>query len=280
MRRELAPSTAEIDSGELPPFLKWAGGKRWLTSGFADIFPVEFERYVEPFLGGGAVFFKLNPRKALLSDANSELINVYQAIQQNHKLVRRYLVAHQRNHSKEYYYKIRSASPNSMYVRAARFIYLNRTCWNGLYRVNRDGQFNVPIGTKSSVILDTDDFNSLSAKLASCRLVARDFRKGIGVARAGDFLFVDPPYTVRHNLNGFVKYNERIFSWDDQIALKKSLVAADRRGVKILMTNADHDSVKKLYRGVFKRKAVGRHSIIAASADKRSTTTELLFYNY
>lgn len=262
------------------PFLKWAGGKRWLTANHLDVFPAEFNRYIEPFLGSGAVFFRLNPDRAVLSDANSDLIKTYEAIRTNHQLVLRYLTAHQNNHSKEYYYNIRSKTPNSIYTKAARFIYLNRTCWNALYRVNRLGQFNVPIGTKSSVILSTDNFANTAKALRNISLLNSDFQAVIQTADSGDFIFVDPPYTVKHNLNGFVKYNEKIFSWEDQVRLRDSLLDACDRGAKILMTNANHKNIKALYRGHFSMETLSRKSVIAASPLNRNKTTELLISNY
>ena len=145
------------------PFLKWAGGKRWLTHHRdLGIFPDKYETYIEPFVGSGAIFFHLRPQKAILSDINKLLIDTYQAIKDDWRLVRKYLKQHHEKHSKRYYYKMREAKLLSRYQKAARFIYLNRTCWNGLYRVNTDGKFNVPIGTKSNVILDSDDFFSVS----------------------------------------------------------------------------------------------------------------------
>lgn len=268
-----------MESTQLLPFLKWAGGKRWLASGHTDLFPDEYNRYFEPFLGSAAVFFRLQPTNASLSDTNSELIETYQALKDDHLLVRRYLAEHNRQHDEKYYYQIRSCEPRSKYTRAARFIYLNRTCWNALYRVNLNGQFNVPKGTKDSVLLPTDNFAEVSRKLQNARLICCDFEQQIDEAGDGDFVFADPPYTVKHNLNGFVKYNEKIFSWDDQIRLRDSLVSAASRGARILLTNANHRSIRDLYRHEFNISKAMRHSVIAASANKRSQTSELLISN-
>lgn len=205
------------------PFLKWAGGKRWFVESHSELIEIGPRRYIEPFLGSGAVFFSLDVRESLLSDSNKDLIEVYGAIRDDYKRVYKHLKLHHKNHSKDYYYKIRAFSPRTKYTRAARFIYLNRTCWNGLYRVNTLGKFNVPIGTKQNVILDTDDFEKVSNKLQNSQLVCADFEAVIDQAGPNDFLFVDPPYTVQHNYNGFVKYNEKIFSWEDQLRLKESL---------------------------------------------------------
>jgi DNA adenine methylase len=275
------PKNSSIEpTNQISPFLKWAGGKRWLTASHFAIFPSEFERYFEPFLGSGAVFFKLQPKFALLADSNEELIDTYKAIKCNYRLVIRYLKEHQRFHCDEYYYSVRMSCPRSLYQRAARFIYLNRTCWNALYRVNLSGQFNVPRGTKNSVILETDDFEQVSKQLSHVELACSDFGPIIDSAESNDFIFVDPPYSVKHNLNGFVKYNKKLFAWDDQVRLKDALVGAHERGVKFLMTNANHASIRSLYGSYFKTIVLSRQSVIAADSAKRDKTTELMIFNY
>lgn len=263
----------------LDPFLKWAGGKRWLIANYHSIFPNNYNRYVEPFLGSGAVFFSLNPTQAILSDINGELIDTFQALQTNWENVHRILKRHHNNHCKEYYYKVRASQPETIFSRAARFIYLNRTCWNGLYRVNLKGQFNVPIGTKTKVIMASDRFNQISQKLQSAILYKRDFETIIDGTMNGDLLFVDPPYTVKHSDNGFIKYNEQLFSWDDQVRLNKCLIRAKKRGVHIVMTNASHDSIYSLYSDNFKCISLSRHSIIAADPLKRKKCEELIITN-
>ena len=140
------------------PFLKWAGGKRWLAPEIIKMVPQPLNRYIEPFLGGGAVFFACKPNMALLSDSNADLIETYEAIKQGWQSVWDRLEWHQERHSHEHYYAQRAASETSLVARAARFIYLNRACWNGLYRVNLKGKFNVPKGSKSKIIFDNDDF--------------------------------------------------------------------------------------------------------------------------
>jgi DNA adenine methylase len=262
------------------PFLKWAGGKRWLTSGYEHLFPKKFERYFEPFLGGGAVFFFLQPSKAVLSDRNADLINVYSSIKENWKAVAAALRRHDRNHGKDYYYDERGRRRHARHERAAQFLYLNRTCWNGLYRVNLRGEFNVPIGTKNTVLLDTDDFEAAAVALSSAKLRVSDFELILDEAERGDFAFIDPPYITAHNFNGFIKYNEKLFSWDDQIRLKDTVQRASRRGVKVLMTNADHSSVRNLYSGLGSICSLRRASVIAGSSEFRNPTTELLVKTY
>ncbi len=268
----------------LVPFLKWAGGKRWLAQGYNELFPAEFGRYLEPFLGSGAVFFHLQPTKALLSDKNAQLINLYAQIRDNWKSVQRALHKHQRAHSKSYYYRERARERRSAHGQAAQLLYLNRTCWNGLYRVNLEGRFNVPIGTKSAVLLDTDDFARASMLLQSATLKVSDFELVIDTAEESDFLFVDPPYVTRHNFNGFVKYNEILFTWEDQIRLARAIRRAGQRGVQVLLTNAHHPSIRKLYRGIsglHRFHTLKRASVLAASAQQRGEVSEMaLTLNY
>lgn len=267
-------------SEAISPFLKWAGGKRWLVSSRPDLLKRQQERYIEPFLGSGAVYFHLRPHRGVLSDANADLIAAYEAIKQDWRKVQTALASYAEEHSVERYYLARDQRLDDMYEEAARFIYLNRTCWNGLYRVNRRGKFNVPIGTKTRVLLPTDDFQRIAELLTTAQLRHQDFEAAIDDSAEDDFLFVDPPYTVKHNLNGFVKYNERIFSWDDQVRLRDALIRADARGVRILMTNADHESIRDLYRGLFWVESVGRHSVLAGAGGTRGRVTELLIRNW
>jgi DNA adenine methylase len=258
------------------PFLKWAGGKRWLVSSYPELFPKSFNRYIEPFLGSGAVFFHIQPRKALLADSNAELIETYQAIKSDWRRVERELKKHHELHCKSYYYKIRDNKYRSPFSRAAKLIYLNRTCWNGLYRVNLKGEFNVPIGTKKDVIYAADDFKKISQLLQNVRLLHGDFEQIIDQATKGDFVFVDPPYTVQHNSNNFIKYNENLFHWQDQIRLRDCVYRAKGRGAQVIVTNACHKSVKRLYEDIGVLVRVKRHSVLAADASKRKICDELL----
>lgn len=258
------------------PFLKWAGGKRWLVNNHADLLNVQHKRFIEPFLGSGAVFFKLAPIKALLSDKNEELIETYSTVKEEWWLVAKLLRVHHKNHCKKYYYKLRAQKPRTRGSRAARFIYLNRTCWNGLYRVNGNGDFNVPIGGKTNVTLETDDFEKVSQLLSGVTLIHGDFEVTMGKAKKGDFIFVDPPYTVKHNSNAFIKYNENLFSWDDQVRLRDSVVNATRAGAKVVVTNANHKSIRQLYFGIGEHTKLSRSSVIAGDPSARGDYEELL----
>ncbi|WP_028302636.1 DNA adenine methylase [Oceanospirillum beijerinckii] len=257
------------------PFLKWAGGKRWFTEHTKDFIPEFNGTYIEPFLGSGAVFFHLQPEQAILSDKNDALINTYKAIRDGWRRVSYLLKEHQALHSKEYYYEVRESIPTNRYELAARFIYLNRTCWNGLYRVNLQGKFNVPIGTKSNVILETDDFQALSKRLKQTTLLTDDFEAIIRQAGDGDFIFIDPPYTVKHNQNGFIKYNETLFSWQDQERLADAVKSAVKRGAKALVTNAAHESISELY-AEFQQTTLNRKNVLSGKPEFRGKYEELI----
>lgn len=270
---------ADKKNTKLTPFLKWAGGKRWFAERYLNTLPKFTGNYIEPFLGSAAVFFALAPKTALLGDTNGELIETYRAVKRCPLEVEKNLHTHALNHCGDYYYEVRGDIPKTAAERAARFIYLNRTCWNGLYRVNRLGKFNVPRGTKETVILASDDFPGWARVLRNTRLVCSDFDATIDQANFGDLLFVDPPYTVSHNNNGFIKYNQKIFSWSDQERLAHSLIRASERGAKVVSTNAAHSEVERLYRDFFKITRLSRASVIAGSAKFRGTFSELLITN-
>lgn len=259
------------------PFLKWPGGKRWFVCRHADLLPTTFGRYFEPFLGGASVFFHLKPTRAVLADCNSELIAVYSAVAWRRKILETLLSEHQEKHGKEYYYRVRDNVPIGFVERAARTLYLNRTCFNGMYRVNLAGNFNVPIGTKTAVVMEADDFAASSALLRRAELLVSDFEVVINQAEAGDFVFADPPYITGHTDNGFVKYNETLFKWSDQERLANTLARARNRGVKIVATNAGHTAVERLYRDRgFKVTRVERYSSISGTADNRKRFPELV----
>lgn len=262
----------------LPP-LKWAGGKRWFVSRHLDLVPTKFNTYIEPFLGSGALFFSLRPTRAVLSDINGELINLYCVIRDNPAGVRKVLLEHRRKHCEEHYYRVRASRPTSPLRKAARTLYLNRTCWNGLYRVNRQGEFNVPMGTKSSVVLETDDFEALSSAFRDVKIVHADFESVLEKAKGGDFAFVDPPYTLAHNHNGFVKYNESLFTWDDQVRLRDAVTRAVSRKVKVLVTNAAHSSIYELYKG-FEQKRLTRVGVISGRSEGRGRFDEVAIKCY
>lgn len=272
--------TQQVESVALMPFLKWPGGKRWFVYGYADQLPVDYRTYIEPFLGAGSVYFHLQPRQALLGDINADLINAYQAIKKDWRGVVHSLRYRQRRHREDadsYFYWLRERAPADPVERASRLIYLNRTCFNGIFRVNRQGQFNVPRGDKEKVVIETDDFRAMAKLLAGAKLLVGDFESLVDRAREDDLVFCDPPYTVRHNHNGFRKYNEVLFSWADQERLAAALLRAARRGAKVVCTNANHESVRGLYNKTeFEVRTVSRYSRISADNASRRHFEEII----
>ena len=264
----------------MKPFLNWAGGKRWLVSNYGQLLNHPSKRFVEPFLGSGAVYFHVKPNEAILSDMNQELIETYIAVRDEPDCVLHALQLHQGSHCKAHYYEVRSSKPRTSAGRAAKLIYLNRTCFNGLYRVNLNGEFNVPKGSKSAVLLPDDDFFAWSKLLKGACLLAQDFQLTLDGVAAGDVVYVDPPYTVKHNMNNFVKYNEHIFSWADQVRLSDCLQAVTQKGARVIVSNADNPLVLGLYpSGDWTHLTVNRHSRLAASPEHRRPTTEVVIAN-
>jgi DNA adenine methylase len=259
------------------PILKWAGGKRWLAARVVDLF-VESgaERLVEPFVGGGAVFFAIAPDRALLSDNNADLIECYTQVRDRPRDLAAALAEIPLEEAT--YYRIRAEVPSAAFERAVRFLYLNRTAFNGLYRVNAQGRFNVPYGCKPGTkVLDVEQLVATSVALRSAGLAAKDFRSVLRDCGEGDFVYLDPPYTVRHNQNGFNRYNQRLFSWDDQTALAALAQQAVERGATVAISNADHESIRELYAPFdFVYQRVDRLTRMAASARHRGRTSELL----
>ena len=226
--------------------------------------------------GGGALFFSLRPKSALLSDSNPELINAYVQVRDNLGAV----VQHLRRmpNKEEDYYRIRGCAPSSLAGRAARLIYLCTLSFNGIYRQNLQGEFNVPYGGKTH--LNPCDLARLSQTSESLRgrdLRPDDFEQAVRQARRGDVVFFDPPYTVAHGNNGFVKYNAKIFSWADQVRLAKVASRLKRIGVNVIVSNADHPTIRELY-GQFAVKVIDRHSVMSASPDFRRPVRECLFF--
>jgi DNA adenine methylase len=264
----------------IEPFLKWPGGKRWLVRKYSGLFPSSYRRYLEPFLGGGSVFFHLMPRHALLTDTNPELINAYQCVKDDPSNIEKALSELHKRHSKSLYYRIRNSTPTEKTERAVRFLYLNRTCFNGIFRVNLRGEFNVPMGSKTAVQYPAQYLETIAACLQNATIRVADFEKSLNRASEGDFVFVDPPYTVMHNNNNFVKYNSSLFSWSDQLRLAGAIKSATRRGAAVLLSNADHNSVRTLYEGFGHHLRIKRCSILSGDAAHRRETTELLVMSY
>ena len=229
--------------------------------------------YYEPFLGGGSLFFAVQPERAVLSDINERLVETYEALR-DHPSELIYILGNWSNSESKYYFIRNREFPTKVY-RAAQFIYLNRTCWNGLYRENRSGKFNVPFGNNGRQIFDAEHLLETSAALRTCRLMCGDFFTIVNSAKENDLVYFDPPYTTRHSQNGFLQYNKRLFSWEDQVRLGKAAVNLANEGCTVIVSNASYEPILSLYPG-FYYETVSRSSVLAADPKYRQVTTEFL----
>jgi DNA adenine methylase len=260
-----------------PPFLKWAGGKRWLAPTVkALVSQIRFRRYIEPFVGGGALFFLLTPRRALLSDLNKELVDTYIAVRDEPEAVIKRLSL--LPISRRTFAALKKVTPKTPLATAVRLIYLNRTAFNGLYRVNQQGHFNVPFGCKKGTKpCDPAAITSASVALKRAVVSSLDFREILRNVREHDLVYLDPPYTATHNDNGFRRYNEKIFSWADQRELARLARLAAKRGAHVIVSNACHREVRRLYtKSDFYAFKISRMSCIAAEPTRRVMTDEVL----
>lgn len=260
-------------TNKLKPFLRWAGGKQWLTDKLLSLVPSDIGVYHEPFLGGASFFFALKPENAILSDANRQLIETYQAVRNNPKAVIKHLRKWQ--NERETYYRIRASKFTKKAERAAQFIYLNKTCWNGLYRVNKKGEFNVPFSNNGREIFQYNHLIDIASSLRKAKLIWGDFEESVSTANQGDLIYLDPPYTVSHSNNGFRQYNEELFSWEDQRRLAKVAQNLVKNGCFVLVSNAYHLPILEMYKD-FQVLELTRHSILAASSDRHKKITEVL----
>ena len=262
----------------LTPLFRWPGGKRWLVPSLRQLLPLTYSSYYEPFFGGGALFFAEQPSNAVLSDVNDELMACYRAVRDTPGEVEACLQKLPRD--KDSYYHVRSTAPDDPVERAARLIYLTTLAFNGIYRVNRQGVFNVPYGGREYVNLGAaGSLSSYSRALGSAKIRSGDFEESLQSAGKGDVVFLDPPYTVTHSNNGFLRYNESIFSMQDQRRLADAAEALASRGAHVIVTNAQHSSVSDLYSDVFRRIAVRRTSRMAADPARRLAVEELVLTN-
>jgi DNA adenine methylase len=261
-----------------PILLKWPGGKRALLKHLLSFAPSTFQHYYEPFVGSGAMFFTLAPAKATLSDSNEELTNCYIQVRDYPQAIIE-MLAKMRN-TREDYYLIRESTFIDPIERAARFIYLMTLSFNGLHRVNRQGKFNVPYNHKTH--LDPCDREKIfQASLAlSCASIAHcDFEQAVESATCGDFVYFDPPYAVSADSCRFIKYNDVLFSWKDQIRLARVACHLASRGCHVLVSNASHHTILELYQDHgFHMHPITRFSVIAAKSKYRGNTVECLFY--
>jgi len=257
---------------------KWAGGKRFLVPELSKHVPDSYNRYFEPFFGSGALFFALKPTAAVLSDKNIELMEAYAQIRDNPDGVIRHL-KRMKNQESEYY-RVRASRPTSESGKAARFLYLANFAFNGIYRVNLKGEFNVPYGHNRShpprQVFSAERLYAISEALQGQKVVHGDFTKALQQAGEGDFVYLDPPYTVAHGQNGFIKYNAKIFSWDDQVRLAKKADDLRKKGCHVVISNAYHRTIRDLFVG-FDRRRIRRHSIMSADNSYRRRICEYIF---
>lgn len=266
-----------MEDGTLQPLLKWPGGKRALLQHMFPLLPKKYGRYYEPFVGGGALFFALLPSIAVLSDNNCDLINCYLQVR-DHPADVIDCLSKFRNTRKDYY-EIRSTEPKDSIVKAARLIYLTTLSFNGIYRLNLKGKFNVPYGYKKHLHpCDSSKILSISRVLSNADLKCEDFSISAAKAKKGDLIYFDPPYTVAHGNNGFLKYNDKIFSWNDQLRLANLANDLIKRGCMVIVSNAYHPSILNLYKK-FKLHIAERVSVIAASSRFRRQISECIFCN-
>ena len=262
------------------PFIKWAGGKGQLLLQYKPLFPATFKRYFEPFLGGGAVFFRIKPRQAILSDINEELINAYAVIRDDVENLIDLLETHKND--KDYYYSIRRLTiGNSLPIdRASRFIFLNRTCYNGLYRVNTKGDFNVPFGRyKKPLIFNADNLRNVSKQIKNAEIISGDFETILTRAKKPDFIYLDPPYQPTSKTAHFTNYAQNGFGENEQQRLSEVFCNLSKLGCFLMLTNSDTSLVRELYAD-FNITLVNARRTINCKVNGRKNVKELVIRNY
>jgi len=281
------PSTAKnvpnTSAKQLDPFLRWAGGKRRLLSYLLHALPPKIEEleYHEPFVGAASLFLAVQPKKAVLSDANAHLIACYEWIRKSPDLVAEYLQRHLGKNSEDYYYEIRKLynRTESSAAQAARFVYLNKACFNGIFRVNMKGEFNVPYGKKEPPAIPTrDELHAVGKLLEGTALHARPFEAALEEVGKGDFVYLDPPYPPLNGTAYFTHYTAERFGEADQKKLATAVRDLDKRGAKFMMSNADTKLIRQIYSGhTFLEVSVTR--FVSCKA-KKYRAKELIITNY
>jgi DNA adenine methylase len=276
---------AAIDRGiDVRPIIKWAGGKAQLLPMLASFLPQreQIHRYFEPFVGGAALFFALQHPRSTLSDSNAELINLYTIVRDEPDALIAALRAHAAAHDAQRYYEVRAWTPERLTAvqRAARLIYLNKTCYNGLYRVNSRGRFNVPIGRhKSLTICDEPNLRAASAALRPARLAVGDYETVLAGAGAGDFVYFDPPYHPTSATAVFTSYTDRPFDAREQERLALAFHRLHAAGCHLMQSNSDTLLIRELYAD-FRIERVTANRAINSRADRRGPVPELVILNY
>jgi DNA adenine methylase len=282
---DLPADKPEVDVPFSRPFLKWAGGKTQLLPQLAKFYPPKgsVKRYIEPFLGSGAVFFHfkalVGPRSAILWDNNRELIDTFKAVQEDVGQVIKLLSKYQKQHCKDFFLAMREKTPLSLAGKAARLIYLNKTCFNGLYRVNSRGLFNVPFGKYTNPgIFNEDWLRRASELLQGARIEAEDFRFLKVEAKKNDFIYFDPPYHPRSKTSYFTAYTRDLFGEEHQRKLADLYRALDKKGCLLMLSNSDTPLIRELYKD-FDIREVSARRLINSRADRRGAICELVVLN-
>lgn len=270
----------------ISPILKWVGGKRQLLTEIIPMINKKCSTYIEPFVGGGAVFFELQPKKAIINDYNAELINVYEVVRDFPEELINLLEDHNRENSEEYFYKLRALDRNVEYAemsniqRAARIIYLNKTCYNGLYRVNSAGQFNSPYGKyKNPNIVNAATIRAMSRYLRNPNITIKqgDYRDALKGVRKGAFVYLDPPYMPISSSASFTGYTENGFTYEQQVELKNECDKLKEKGISFVQSNSDCEEIRDLYKEYEYKKVQAKRSI-NSDANKRGEISEVLIY--
>ena len=263
-----------------PSFIRWAGGKSWLVPYVQELIDgLEFNNYHEPFMGSASVFFSINvPQKCFLSDLNHELVVAFCAVRDNPQRVINYLKDYRTD--EESYYLIRESIPRGKYQRAARFIYLNTYSFNGLYRVNRQGKFNVPYGKRGNCIINYERLLDASKRLKNVVIKCQDFDESKSLIRQGDLVFLDPPYTVPKESNSmFIEYNSKLFSLEDQYRLAKLVDHIISQRAYFILTNAANEKIIEIFQGKGRTITRERSSVIGGKNAYRGKVEEYIFTN-
>jgi DNA adenine methylase len=280
--RALEPSLRGFWGGrEITPFLKWAGGKSQLLPKLVPFVPDRYQTYFEPFAGGGAMYFALQPPKAVLGDSNAELINCYRIVRDS---VEELISALDRHHyDRDHYYAVRGLDPAALspVEMAARTIFLNKTGYNGLYRVNRKGGFNVPFGRYKTPprLCDPENLRRASKLLKGAEIANRGYLDSLEGAAAGDFVYLDPPYQPVSASANFTRYTKEGFREADQVRLAEEFVRLDKTGCREMLSNSDSELVQELYRN-FQIDSVPVTRLINSDSSKRVGVHELVVRNY
>ncbi|MBW6518827.1 MAG: DNA adenine methylase [ANME-2 cluster archaeon] len=278
----------KFDNGSInvPTFIKWAGGKTQLLNQFKSFFPRTFNKYLEPFIGSGAVFFLIKevyqPDEIILSDINPELINCYKVVQTQLLELLELLKDHRKNHNKEYYYSIRNLDTSilSEVELAARFIYLNKTCFNGLYRVNSKGKFNVPIGSyKNPKIFKEEILERANSMLQDVDIITMPFENVLNHANEGDFIYFDPPYHPLSSTSNFTSYTKNSFSEKDQNRLAGVYRELDKKGCQLMLSNSYSNLILELYSD-YRIEKVSAKRMINCNGNGRGAIAEAVILNY